>query len=67
LERIVFRLTEVSVPSYTPTEDDPYASEIAGGLSDDLIGQYIGQLQDQLGVSINQQALRRALGETDEF
>ncbi len=68
LARVVFQVTEVSVPDYTPTDGDRYAERIAEGLSEDLMGQYIAQLQDELGVSINQRALRQALGEqVDDF
>jgi peptidyl-prolyl cis-trans isomerase D len=66
-DRIVFRVSRVSVPDYTPGEDDAYRREIVTGIADDLVGQYLVQLQDRLGVSVNQQALRRVFGETDEF
>lgn len=67
LQRVIFRVTDVEVPTYTPRDDDPYAREIVAGITDDLIGQYVTQLQDQLGVAINQRALRAVFGETDEF
>ena len=66
-ERLVFRITDVNVPAYAPSGEDPVAGQISGALTDDLLGQYLAQLQNSLGVAINEQALRQAFGQTDEF
>jgi peptidyl-prolyl cis-trans isomerase D len=37
-------------------------NQLRAGFGDDLISQYIAQVRQDLGVTINQQALRRATG-----
>jgi peptidyl-prolyl cis-trans isomerase D len=58
--RIVYRITTVTVPPFSPT---PAALKaIANGFEDDLLGQYVIRLENDLGVSINQAALRSVIG-----
>lgn len=63
-ERVVFRVTDIKVPSLDPGSaaakriDD----ELKRALADDLMGQYLVRLQNDLGVSINQAALRQVIG-----
>lgn len=64
--RVVFRVTAIDVPTSTG-QDEALAANIANGISNDIIDQYLQQLEASLGRSVNQQALRLALGETDEF
>lgn len=64
-DRIVFRVTDITVPTFTSEGAQAFAPEIASGISNDLLDQYLQQLETALGRSINQQALRLALGETD--
>jgi peptidyl-prolyl cis-trans isomerase D len=63
-ERIVFRVTDITVPKLDPNSAE--AKQIGGGLkraiSDDIMGQYLVRLQNDIGVSINQAALRQAIG-----
>ena len=63
-ERIVFRVTEIKVPSFdaASAEAKRYNDSLRRALSDDLFSQYVAQLEDSLGVSINQDALRRLAG-----
>jgi peptidyl-prolyl cis-trans isomerase D len=63
-ERVVFRVTDIKVPSLDPGSaaakriDD----ELKRALADDLMGQYLVRLQNDIGVSINQAALRQVIG-----
>ncbi len=60
LSRIVYRVTKVTVPPFSPT---PAALKaLASGLEDDLLGQYVIRLESDLGVSINEAALRSVIG-----
>lgn len=64
--RVVFRVTAIDVPA-SAARDEALSANIANGISNDIIDQYLQQLETALGRSINQQALRLALGETDDF
>jgi peptidyl-prolyl cis-trans isomerase D len=60
LNRIVYRITTVNIPPFSPT---PAAMKaITAGLEDDLLGQYVLRLENDLGVSINEAALRSVVG-----
>jgi peptidyl-prolyl cis-trans isomerase D len=63
-ERIVFRVTDISVPKLNPasTEAKRIHDALKRALSDDIMGQYILRVQNDIGVSINQAALRQAIG-----
>jgi peptidyl-prolyl cis-trans isomerase D len=66
--RIVFRVTEIKVPAFDPAsaEAKHYQDTLRQSVGDSLFGQYIAQLEASLGVTINEDALRRfAGGETD--
>ena len=62
--RIVFKVASATVPPFvtSTSEAERVVEQLRIILSDDLIGQYIAQLQKDLGVSINQQNVRRAIG-----
>jgi peptidyl-prolyl cis-trans isomerase D len=62
--RVVFKVASATVPPFvTSTSEAARVEEqLRILLSDDLLGQYIAQLQKDLGVSINQQNVRRAIG-----
>jgi peptidyl-prolyl cis-trans isomerase D len=63
-ERVVFRVTEIKVPSLDPEAAD--AKRIDEALrqraTEDLIAQYITRLQSEVGVTINQNALNQVAG-----
>ena len=62
--RVVFRVTEATVPAFvadTPS-DAQIAKNFQTALADDVLGQYIAEVQKAAGVSVNQAAFRRALG-----
>jgi len=60
----VFRVTEIKVPALDPEAADTKRIDEAlrqrGG--EDLIAQYVMQLQNEVGVSINQNALSQVSG-----
>lgn len=63
-QRIVFKVTDVTVPTLDPQSEDGkrIAAAIERAISDDLLAQYIMQVQSDLGARVNQDALNRALG-----
>ena len=63
--RAVFKVTvgDRSAPGHhDPAGAERPRTSSATGIGDDLIGQYIAQVRQDLGVTINQQALRQATG-----
>jgi peptidyl-prolyl cis-trans isomerase D len=68
-ERIVFRVTEINVPALDPTsaEAKRYGDTLRQSVADDLFGQYIAQIEATLGVTINEDALRRVAGGEPEY
>ncbi|UVF17452.1 SurA N-terminal domain-containing protein [Microvirga terrae] len=62
--RAVFKVTSATVPPLVTTTQAAQNAEnqLRTGFGDDLLSQYIAQVRQDLGVTINQQALRRATG-----
>lgn len=62
--RAVFKVTGATVPPFVTTtqEAQNVENQLRNGMSDDLINQYIAQIRQDLGVTVNQQALRQATG-----
>jgi peptidyl-prolyl cis-trans isomerase D len=62
--RAVFKVTSATVPPLVTTTQQAQNTEnqLRNGLGDDLISEYIAQVRQDLGVTINQQALRQATG-----
>jgi peptidyl-prolyl cis-trans isomerase D len=63
-EMVVFRVTEVTTPPLDPNSEDGKKIEDAlrRAYADDIVGQYLTQLQNDLGVAVNQTALRQVTG-----
>ena len=63
-EWVVFRLTDITVPDFdaASAESKRVADAMRRQMSEDLIAQYVQRLQTDLGVTINQDALRRVAG-----
>ncbi len=65
-QRFVFRVIDVIDP--TLDEASPEAKQLSSTLqnayADDIIGEYIGKLEADMGVKINQQALGQVVGGT---
>ncbi|MCG7393881.1 SurA N-terminal domain-containing protein [Microvirga sp. ACRRW] len=68
--RAVFKVTAATVPPMAGTTQEAQTidTQLRNGMSDDLINEYITQVRQNLGVTINQQALQQATGSgTGEF
>lgn len=65
-QRVVFRVTDITVPDFQPDAAETYRSEIVTGMTNDIMGQYLKELENRIGTSVNPEALRLALGETDQ-
>jgi peptidyl-prolyl cis-trans isomerase D len=59
--RIVFRVTAITMPTDAPTAP-LQADALLKGIEDDLVTQYLFRLQSELGVRINDAALKRVVG-----
>ncbi len=61
---VVFRVTDVTTPKLDASSPDAKRIEdaVKRQESDDIFGQYVGWLENDLGTSINQAALAQALG-----
>jgi peptidyl-prolyl cis-trans isomerase D len=62
-EQVVFRVTEIWVPSLDVQSDDSKRTVEAlnRALSEAIAGEYIGRLESEIGVSINQSALNQVI------
>ncbi len=62
--RILFKVDAATVPSYARTtqEADNFARQLGASVSEDILAQYVGQRQKELGVAINETAFRNATG-----
>jgi peptidyl-prolyl cis-trans isomerase D len=63
-QRFVYRVIDVIEP--TLDEASPEAKQLSSTLqnsyADDIIGEYLGKIQADIGISINQQALSQVIG-----
>lgn len=62
--RAVFKVTSATVPPLVTTtqEAQNIDNQLRNAMGDDLVNQYIAQARQDLGVTINPQALRQATG-----
>ncbi|MET0527124.1 MAG: SurA N-terminal domain-containing protein [Microvirga sp.] len=62
--RAVFKVTGATVPPMNTTTQEAQSidNQLRNGMGDDLIGEYITQARQDLGVVIHQQAVRQATG-----
>ena len=62
--RVVFKVTGATLPPFVTSTNEAgrVEDQLRIMLGDDLLTQYIGQLQKDIGVSIYEQNMRRALG-----
>jgi peptidyl-prolyl cis-trans isomerase D len=63
-ERIVFRVTDITVPPLDPESSDGKQLDevLRRSLADELLAQYVARLEADIGVSINQTALNQITG-----
>jgi peptidyl-prolyl cis-trans isomerase D len=62
--RIVYRVTAVEIPADTAADPQRLA-ELNLGVQDDILVQYVLELQNRMGVRVNQEALRTVTGGSD--
>ena len=62
--RVVFQVTSATTPPFDPKLPDVtrYDEQLKNGLVDDIRSAYVGQVQKELGVTVNPQVLKTALG-----
>ena len=60
--RFVFRVTDVVDPTPDPIASKQITSTLQNAYSDDLVGGYVTRLENDLGVTLNQQALTQVFG-----
>jgi peptidyl-prolyl cis-trans isomerase D len=62
--RAVFKVQAAAVPPLVTTtqEAQQIESQLREGFADDIVSQYIAQVQKDLGVTINQQVVRQVVG-----
>lgn len=63
-ERVVFRVTNIGVPPFDPASNQAkqMSENIRGALGDNILGEYISRLQNDLGVSVHPAGLSQAIG-----
>lgn len=66
--RVVFRVLDSAVPAYDPEAPGLKGLEpqLRTAMTEDILAQYIARVQDELGVSINEAAVRLAVGGSDQ-
>jgi peptidyl-prolyl cis-trans isomerase D len=63
---VIFRVTDITVPPFDAASPrtKQLSDSVRAAIGEDLFAQYIGRLQDDLGVTINQVGINQALGLT---
>jgi len=60
--RFVFEVTAVNEPPLNPLAGKQLTDVLQSSYSDDMVGAYVTQLETDLGVSFNQQAVNQVIG-----
>ncbi len=62
--RVVFRPTSATVPPYSSTsqQSETVENQLRTVLADDVLAQLVARVQSEVGVTVNQDVLRRAVG-----
>ena len=60
--RFVFRVTDVVDPTLDPIASNAIATSLQNSYTDDIIGAYVTRLENDFGVTLNQQALTQVFG-----
>ncbi len=63
-DRVVFTVADIADPKLDPNAPDGKKIEtsLQGSYSDDIIGEYLARLENELGVTLNQAALDQVIG-----
>jgi peptidyl-prolyl cis-trans isomerase D len=64
--RVVFRVIDIDIPKTDEGLPEGLDEQITTGMSNDMLDQYLRELEDRIGTFVNQEALRLALGETGQ-
>ncbi len=67
--RIVFKVAAAVVPPINPDEPAIKGLEpqLRNAMTEDILAQYVARVQDELGVSINETAVRSVVGGGNEL
>ena len=60
--RFVFRVTDVTDPPLDPIASKQLTTLLQNSYSDDIVGAYVSRLENDFGVTFNQQALNQVIG-----
>ena len=61
--RIILRVADIiPAPAPTPEQTDRLKAELARQMQTDVLAEYVGGLQTRYGLSVNEAALKQALG-----
>jgi len=60
--RFLFRVTDIVDPTLDPIANKTIATTLQNSYNDDLVGAYVTRLENDFGVTINQQALNQVIG-----
>jgi peptidyl-prolyl cis-trans isomerase D len=62
-EWVVFRVTDVTVPDFDAASGEAkrMGDQLRRSFTEDLLGQYVQRLQNEIGGTVNQRALRQAV------
>jgi len=68
-ERIVFHVTDISVPAFDAASPEGRKIDEAmrRSITEDLLAQYVARLQNDLGATINMDAVRRSVSGGSEY
>ena len=58
----MFRVTEVADPTLDPIASKAIAASLQNSYADDIVGSYVTRLENDFGVTLNQQALNQVFG-----
>jgi peptidyl-prolyl cis-trans isomerase D len=63
-QQFVFQVTEVTIPSFdaNSVQSKGLENQLKNAYADDIIGEYIGRLESDYGVKINQTAVNQVVG-----
>lgn len=62
-EQVVLQVAEVVETPYTASSDsNPLTQQLADSMQNDLLQQYVSELQRQLGATVNQTAMQQIIG-----
>ena len=65
--RIILRVAEITpAPAATPEQINRIKAELTRSMQGDVLTEYLGALQKRYGLTVNEAALRQALGRSQE-